>query len=308
MTAPGVCSVGLSEVHISPQSTGWERGLRPLWDRRQADAERRSDSLRVYDVCTVEVWGEGAFVRVAAGASLPPHIIGGDRTAVMRMSAASRRRLLLLCARLRVASVHDSVFVTLTYPMRFPTPSMAKVHLDVWVKRLRREFPGVSGVWRLEPQRRGAPHFHLLLFGARFIAREWLSSTWYAVCATGDEKHLRAGTKVERPERVESLISYIGKELTGEKPGHFIDCDTGEILASGRCWGVVNREGLPISTIERIVVPVHARDLMLRLWGQVVGFESLDGYPLTRACQLATNEVTKLRDLAYQVGGVEEDE
>lgn len=56
-------------------------------------------------------------------------------------------------------------FVTLTYPAKFPTVSRAKRDLKVFQQRLIRRFPGSGGIWKLEPQERGAPHYHLLIWG-----------------------------------------------------------------------------------------------------------------------------------------------
>ncbi|MEM9656353.1 MAG: hypothetical protein AAGA65_30015, partial [Actinomycetota bacterium] len=57
------------------------------------------------------------------------------------------------------------------------------------------------GFWKLEFQRRGAPHWHLILITPRQISGQrfstWLSQAWYESVGSGAESHLRAGTSVD---------------------------------------------------------------------------------------------------------------
>src|SRR6185503_11803793 len=97
------------------------------------------------------------------------------------------------------ARLSPSLFVTLTYPKQFPSdPGSYRSHLASFFKRLKRAFPTFSAIWKLEFQKRGAPHYHVLIFGVPFLAKEWLSRCWYAIARSGDERHFRAGTQVQR--------------------------------------------------------------------------------------------------------------
>ena len=62
----------------------------------------------------------------------------------------------------------------------------------------------MSTVWKREFQRRGAPHYHVLAPVSLTIAgepvKEWISRTWYEVVASGNPKHLSAGTEVDWSE------------------------------------------------------------------------------------------------------------
>src|ERR687890_2892038 len=94
---------------------------------------------------------------------------GGVRGRIRGFSRGSRRNLLR-----RLASINRTAFrayegrlisITLTYPSEFPEdPEVCKRHLKTLRKRLTREFGPFSGYWRMGIQRRGAWHFHLLLF------------------------------------------------------------------------------------------------------------------------------------------------
>lgn len=59
-----------------------------------------------------------------------------------------------------------AVFVTLTLGRKIVTVKEAKRFLRAWHKRMQRKSKGDFGyVWKFEYQRRGQPHFHLLVWG-----------------------------------------------------------------------------------------------------------------------------------------------
>jgi hypothetical protein len=153
----------------------------------------------------------------------PDGLVGGARRgSVMALSRASRSRLVLTARN----SEPLRWFLTLTYPAAFPGDGRTtKRHLHVFLKRLRRA--GARGLWWLEFQRRGAPHFHLAVTGGRFgeagdppmtraelaELRSWVSRAWYEVVGSGDRRHLKAGTNLEewRSGR-HGLQEYVTKE------------------------------------------------------------------------------------------------
>ncbi len=187
----------------------------------------------------VEVYADLLKARVATGQRSG----GGRRGLVTRFTEASRKRLLELLAKLRVV-LEGAFFVTLTYPGSYsPDPRQWKRDLDVFLKRLRRAFPDVGGIWRLEFQSRGAPHYHLLVFGAGLhllIFRQWVRDNWYAVVGSGDERHLRAGTQVDLIKSRKHAFSYASKyaaKVHEESVPPYLDIETGELIYPGRYWG-----------------------------------------------------------------------
>ena len=90
--------------------------------------------------------------------------------------------------------------MTLTYPRKYPeNPELCKRHLKALRKRLQRKCGDFAAFWRLGIQKRGALHFHLLLFvGPSFgpigELRRFISSSWYEV--TGKSPR---GTSVRGP-------------------------------------------------------------------------------------------------------------
>jgi hypothetical protein len=137
-------------------------------------------------------------VRGEAAGSPPDPLARGDITVLSRDSL---RRLAF------VAANTDATFrtmATLTYPRDFEADgAIVKYHLKKLLQRLKRR--GMQDyLWFLEFQRRGAPHFHILLdlglpadYPGRREMLSWLSAAWYEIVGSGDVRHLVAGTRWE---------------------------------------------------------------------------------------------------------------
>jgi hypothetical protein len=116
---------------------------------------------------------------------------GGIRDRVRGFSRTSRRNLLLRLASINRAAFKTfrgrMIFVTLTYPKQYPEdPEVCKSHLKALRRRLQRKFGEFAGFWRMGIQRRGAWHFHLLLFVGQSVGsvrklRRFVSTSWYEV-------------------------------------------------------------------------------------------------------------------------------
>jgi len=174
---------------------------------------------------------------------------GGTRDKVRGFSRESRTNLLR-----RLASINRRafrtfkgrmIFVSLTYPHEYPEdPEVCKNHLKALRRRLQRKFCEFAGFWRMGIQKRGAWHFHLLLFvgsslGSIGELRRFISSSWYEVTGKVSEGHLRAGTRVEAVKRWKQATSYVERYMA--KPE-----ELPEGLETGRIWGIWNKELLPI--------------------------------------------------------------
>jgi hypothetical protein len=142
--------------------------------------------------------------------------------------------------RLRAEQV---LLVTLTYPAKFPTPRRAKQQLKAALRRFLGENPDACGWWKLEPQKRGAPHFHLLIFMPEAVdvlrERRWWAANWYEVVGSGDQKHRAAGTACEKIRTWNGVASYAAKYIG--KPVKDLGWDK-----PGRLWGKFNVEKLPV--------------------------------------------------------------
>lgn len=168
------------------------------------------------------------------------------RGAVVGFSKASRRRMIDFTARLDLRQ-SKVVFLTLTFSGS-PSPKQAKIALNRFLMRIRRSFSWVSGVWRLEPQQRGAPHFHLMLFRLPFVPQRKLQQSWEACTGEGMS---RVDIRLARGLR--SVMAYVSKYIGKATPE---DVDGSLVNASylnhegdswqGRVWGYLNRSGLPL--------------------------------------------------------------
>ncbi len=214
----------------------------------------------------------------------------GDRQEIAGFSSRSRLGCLRFLNSIDRAQVDSSRlwFATLTYPGVWSSdPKRWKADLEAWRKRVQRHFGiRLALIWKLEPQRRGAPHFHLILLmppdfadglevvsrqprGKRIVTRwkggrlaefrEFVSSAWSSVVAGWDgtrpwvptihqARHEQAGTNVEPLQAWEQAISYCGKYIG--KAADFINEETGELRSVGRYWGVWRREEWPIRRVR----------------------------------------------------------
>jgi hypothetical protein len=204
--------------------------------------------------------------------------VKAKRGAVSGYSSRSRSRMLSLVASLN-ASVHPQ-FVTLTYPHEWNSDARVwKTDLDTLGKWLLRQFPSIAFIWKLEPQKRGAPHFHLLVYGVPFLPWQDLAVRWaeivnrcklpanfpvekgkfgaqlfHAWIHNNIENldvadHLAAGVKVEAIRSQKGVMRYCSKRYMGK------ECalpDGWEKV--GRFWGVVGRKNLPRSQVMEVKI------------------------------------------------------
>jgi hypothetical protein len=155
---------------------------------------------------------------------------GGIRDRIRGFSRASRRNLLR-----RLASINRAAFkafkgrlisITLTYPHEYPEdPEVCKNHLKALRRRLQRKVGYLAGFWRLGIQKRGAWHFHLLLFvgpsfGTIGELRRVISSSWYEVTGKVSDGHLHAQTRVVAVQRWKQATSYAERYMA--KPEEFL--------------------------------------------------------------------------------------
>jgi len=202
----------------------------------QVAITRRTDPRQVV---TLDFKGGGmTATRTNLAPGTPPE---SRRGVVTGFSKKSRRRLRekliaidwtgLLPA---VGRSDRSAFVTLTYPGTHSGDWQDwKRDLQAFQKRLKRRYGVTAAIWRLEYQRRGSPHYHvLIIFDHRIDVkafRKWVSQAWYDCVGSGDPRHLKAGTNCRMlygPVRrlLHYLCKYLVKQDDQEREG-------------GRAWG-----------------------------------------------------------------------
>jgi hypothetical protein len=198
----------------------------------------------------------------------PPTPQGKDQH-VTGFSGCARRRMRKCLHGMRRDA--DGLFLTLTYHETDPTPEECKTHLDLFWKRLRRKFPGISSIWKMEPQERGIPHFHLIVYGVQFVPISRLLSMWHEVTDETSDEHRQPGSggvEVEEPFVNEDgkLQAYMGKYMAktydvwpGAEPGD-------PWYKPGRWWGKKGRENLPWAEWDdaKIYLDQHEAKALIR--------------------------------------------
>lgn len=232
----------------------------------------------------VTLHAQGRFLKVSAETD-EERTGGGLRGKVNPFSRASRLRLLSYMHKIKPMKGGNfhATFITLTYGQSFPTPSIAKHHLDNFLKRLKRRWAYCSGFWRFEFQQRGAPHFHLVLFGLPFLPKDTLKKWWGEVVGqqfwdTSTTPRSAPFTRIEALQSHAHAVRYISKYVAKvddsgfnflaylTDKGEFIHPVTGEIEQSiGRWWGVFNSIWLPLAAVKEMVIKWGSRDVFYNL-------------------------------------------
>jgi len=179
--------------------------------------------------------------------------VAPKRSNIKTLSRKSRMRLAF------IANNTDVVFktmVTLTYPSHYPSDGkLVKAHLNTFLTWARRVLSHPSYLWFLEFQKRGAPHVHILIDSAlstdkaeRVAVYNKVAQRWYGIVGSGDEHHLRAGTRVERIRKPDGAARYALK--------YAYKCEQKIVPARyrnvGRFWGC-SRDVRPT---ESLVIPI----------------------------------------------------
>jgi hypothetical protein len=187
---------------------------------------------------------QGGLVRVKFRDFEPKEVSrSGMRKPVTAFTSKSRLALLRLVSRLK----HDApaLFITLTYRQNMRDHKAAKRHLDLALRWLTRKLPRSAILWRMEYQRRGAIHFHLVAFDAYGLPLGEFTSYWQKM--TGDDsypdvKFVQGGRR--------RLLAYVSKYIAKAEPG-LDNATNSEILSEtefiGRYWGVFHRAFLPLA-------------------------------------------------------------
>lgn len=174
---------------------------------------------------------------------------GGIRSHIRAFSAKSRVRLMRFMARLKMTGVR-ATFITLTF-RGYPSNAEAKRCLHAFLQILRRDFPKASAVWRMEFQKRGSAHFHLLVFNLPYWDWKEILAAWKRIT---HQKVARVDVQLIRSRKgvMYYVSKYIGK--VDEKHGStfFISppyLHGGRKWRKGRFWGYHNKKLLPLGEV-----------------------------------------------------------
>lgn len=226
---------------------------------------------------------------------------------------------------------HPPAMVTLTYPDEWesvaPNGAAAKRHLWMLRRAYRRAWDvPLAAIWKLEFQRRGAPHYHLMMVPPRGMARggwgsglnfrQWLSTVWARIVAHPDPeqylKHRRAGTNIDfaeglkarDPKRVAVYFTKHGAFRAKEYQNIVPEPWRAPGQGPGRFWGYWHLQRL-VYAVELSPDDAIAAARVLRRWARAQGTTQLVQAPRTKGGRLrpATYDVIGLagaQELAAQ--------
>jgi hypothetical protein len=277
-SAEDVRGLGLDPAQLSDVAGTGRRRSPPAQGGARRPVPLSSGQIRPQG-CSL-TWNEGATATRLHMPGDPPPWAPGERKPCQGFSGKSRRRLLVWLNSInqRTAPASEWRMVLLTYPKEFPAARASKRDLAAMVRRFKRQYGDRPFFWKLEPQQRGAPHFHLLVWmGGHYPADDrellWWANTWHEVAGGGDENHLHfhlgmlPGSQpcVQQVRTWNGITTYAGKylgKLCGEAEGS-------SWHEPGRFWGIVNRDRLaavitPVTVDLEPQEAIRARRLMRR--------------------------------------------
>jgi len=202
---------------------------------------------------TAEITINGGLITVKKPPKNDKKPVGGVRGGISKFSRASRRGLMRKMAGVDRKKAGLPLFITLTYAKIYPENLKdSKRDLKIFFQRMIRSFPDACGIWKLEPQKRGAPHYHLLVWGADYQdLLGWVPKNWYEIAGFGDENHLKfhqgfLGGK--NRHCVSQIRSWRGvRSYTSKYMGKLVD--SAGWASPGRFWGVFHRSALDMSPV-----------------------------------------------------------
>jgi hypothetical protein len=260
--------VTISPGSIKIGSTDLARGQRAA--ERAVNVHRSEVALMVSDELAGHERSDGDPERIITGWS--------------RKSRANMVRRLVTLDYTPMVDAGRFAMVTMTYPGEWlviaPDGAAVKAHLYAFRKRLTRKFGKLCVVWKLEYQRRGAPHFHLLTTVPEGVPvkdfRAWCAQAWSDVLdhpdpvqrqlglVAGTAVDMYEGTKMTDPKRISIYFTKHGllanKGYQNEPPAEWEG--TGSV---GRFWG---RWNLDVVEVPVEVGPAEAllMSRTLRRW------------------------------------------
>lgn len=235
-----------------------------------------------------------------------PNRAGSIRGRIRRFSANARRRLIRFMACLRMKGIR-ATFITLTFK-GYPSNAEAKRALHAFIQQMARSYPNASAVWRMEYQRRGSIHFHLLAFNLPYWRQQELQATWER-CS--HQTMGRADIRLVRTRK--GVMFYVSKYIAK------VDKKTGSTSfiqvpylhgykkwRKGRFWGYHNKKHLPLAQkFEGVLVDDKLIKKLSNAAWEIIGVETRYN---SISFNLFTDRAASLWSLYIGQGGLTIDE
>jgi hypothetical protein len=196
----------------------------------------------------VSVLAQGTLLKVQRVGA--PPCGGGVRGEVRGLSYGSRKRWCESCARL--TDQKGCLMLDTTYPDPVPLPPECHRDLAALWKRVKRRYPRASAHWMFEMNSEGErdyhPHFHLLIYGVPYIDVQWIRDAWAEVIGAPGFVWIQPVDSWMRSYKYQA--KYLSKGH--QQPSlDYLTYLTGDCL-TGRMWGVLGREYLPVAELVEV--------------------------------------------------------
>lgn len=243
--------------------------MRFLADEEQPALQNLKTGIRdLTETVTIEFQGE---VIKARCYNVPDRKqMGEGRSAIKEFSAKSRKNMLDTVSRLDWTI--PAQFITLTYHENLRNAKKAKRDLRAFLKRIYRRYGNVASIWKMEPQSRGAWHFHLIVFQLPYISKNEVLEHWREVA--GDisitqvkiepiksAKKARSYTakycaKPIKRDRVTSLLMLLWGFPAWAVVAVYLDHapNLAGLHLPGRFWGIENRKNLIWAVLKTVSI------------------------------------------------------
>lgn len=230
-----------------------------------------------------------------------------SRGEVNGFSIGSRIRLLRKFHRLHSPESHGYrskvSFLTLTTLVHLH-PRVIKRYAQSLFKRISRKYPRIAVIWRLEFQKRGAPHLHCVVYNAPWIDRSWLVASWGEIVG-----QVNPVVDLRRVKSGRQLTMYVSKYVAKLGDSSLLDIGTKNAATDGqwvdmkqnigRVWGVWNANCLPFAELVMQRVPLDGSWWMIRRYCRKfyehISDDDLAGFTIfTDDPYFALNHIVKL--------------
>ncbi|MBA7533511.1 hypothetical protein ES705_25751 [subsurface metagenome] len=187
---------------------------------------------------------------------------------IQEFSKKSRFRLFHLMSKIDNKLLTEPLFITLTYHHgHHRVHSNTKGQLHHFLVRLRQLSPHVEYIWRIELQKRGAPHYHLIIFPSildkpnnKINFSIMVSKIWHSIADPDSRAHKEYGCKIKVINSYREACAYISKYVGKYNPNE-------DSVKVGRHWG--NSRNLPFRISSHVTTNRSgAKELIeiLRRW------------------------------------------
>lgn len=197
-------SIDVARSYVAAEVQRWQGDEGPRWRLTIAPASMRLSRFSAMgENAKVEreqediagLWNEGRARSYTGGVTMTER---PKRSVISAWSPESRRRMSYVLKTLDYSPLFENhgipALVTLTMPRNWeqiaPSPKAFKALMNIFLSRYNRAWGHrLVGVWKLEFQRRGAPHVHILMTppagrkpGSGETFSSWLAVAWAQVC------------------------------------------------------------------------------------------------------------------------------